>query len=487
VRRLLWIAGAAAALTLVAPAVAAENTEWLSYGHDNQLTNSVTSAELTTKSAPRLQREWVTKLDGPVYASPLSASVGGRQLIFAFTENGSVYALAASTGRIVWQRAFGTVATVDCGTWGITSTGAIDLVRSTLYVANADGQVYGLDLASGNDVPGFPRAIVRRTDFEYVWGGLRIANDRLYVPVASYCDAGPPSDFPDGRLFSIPLADPDALTEWQPVAGPGNLGGVWGWGGVSIDPGTGTVFTGIGNSHVWSDECSCYVDNAPYGNQIVALPPDLSSVLDADEPPLPTTEDDDFGAAPLLFQPRGCPPLAAMNNKIGALYFWDRRNLAAGPFGAPIPLSDGINAFVGAPSWSEVRQTFFDAQAVMFGPNGRLGNGVKAFVVDPGCKFRLLWQALTGDGNQATPTVAGDVVFATGGKTGGFFALSALNGRRLWKYPSVGRAVATVITVGGWVFGADTAGWMYAFHPSPPPPPPKPRRRLPPTPWIRIG
>src|SRR5439155_489689 len=87
--------------------------------------------------------------------------------------------------------------------------------------------------------------------------------------------------------------------------------------------------TGVGNSHGWSDDCACYVDNAPYGNQIVALPPDLSSVLASDAPPLPTTADDDFGAAPLLFQPRGCPPLAAMNNKNGALYIWNRRLLCA--------------------------------------------------------------------------------------------------------------------------------------------------------------
>jgi len=484
VRRVLALAGATLAFTVAAPAGAAENTDWLSYGHDNQLTNAVSSDSVTMKSAARLEREWITNVDGPVFASPLSALVDDRQLIFVSTENGSVYALAASTGRIVWQRALGTMTTADCGTWGITSTGAIDLDRKTLYVANADGRLYGLDLASGADVPGFPRTIVPRSDFEYVWGGLRIANDRLYVPVASYCDAGPASDFPDGRLFSIPLADPDALTEWQPVAGPGNLGGIWGWGGVSIDPDDGAVFTGVGNSHAWSDDCACYVDNAPYGNQIVALPPDLSSVLASDAPPLPTTADDDFGAAPLLFQPRGCPPLAAMNNKNGALYIWDRRNLAAGPLVPPIPLSDGINAFVGSPSWDDERQLLFDAQAVMVGPEGRLGNGVQTVVVDAGCRFRPLWQALTGDGNQATPLVVGDTVFATGGETGGFFALSALTGRRLWKYPTVGSTVATVITVGGMVFGADTAGWVYGFQPTPAPPP---RKRLPPTPWRRIG
>ncbi len=486
-RRLLGIAAAAAALAVATPAGAAENADWLSYGHDNQLTNAVASATVTAKSAPRLEREWVTKLDGPIFASPLSGSVDGRQLLFAATENGSVYGLDGGTGRIVWHRELGTFETADCGTWGVTSTGAIDLARKTLYVANADGGLYGLDLASGDDVAGYPRTIVRRSDFEYVWGGLRIANDRLYVPVASYCDAGPPYDFPDGRLFSIPLANPDGLTEWEPVAGPGNLGGIWGWGGVSIDPADGTVFTGVGNSHVWSEDCSCYVDNAPYGNEIVALPPDLSSVEDADEPPIAPTGDYDFGAAPVLFQPRGCPPLAAMNNKIGALYIWNRRNLKAGPIVSPIPLSDGISAFVGAPSWSEDRQTFFDAQAVVFGPEGRLGNGVKAYVAEAGCKFRLLWEALTGDGNQATPLVVGNVVFATGGKTGGFFALSATNGRRLWKYLTVGRTVATMITVGGFVYGADTAGWVYGFKPAPPPPQPPRRRRLPPTPWIRIG
>jgi len=483
VKPAVWLAGAAAALALAQSALAAENTDWLSYGHDNQLTNAVPSAALTTKSAPRLVRTWISKLDGAVYASPLATVVDGKEMLYAFTENGSVYALAASTGTIVWQRELGTVATADCGNWGITSTGVIDRDRNTLYVANADGRLYGLDLATGNDVVGFPRTIVRRTDFEYVWGGLRIADGRLYVPVASYCDAGPAADFPDGHLFEIPLDDPDALVDWEPVAGPGNLGGVWGWGGVSVDPTTGTIYTGIGNSHAFSDACSCYVDNAPYGNQIVALTPDLSSVLDHDEPVLPTTEDDDFGAAPVLFQPHGCPPLAAMNNKIGALYLWDRSKLSAGPLDAPIPLSDGINAFIGAPSWSGARQTFFDAQAVLFGPNGRLGNGVKAFVVDPGCKFRLLWSALTGDGNQATPTVVGDVVLATGGETGGFFALSALNGRRLWQYPTIGSTVAPLITVGGMAFGADTEGWIYRFRAQPAPPPRKP---LPPSPWILL-
>jgi outer membrane protein assembly factor BamB len=339
-----------------------------------------------------------------------------------------------------------------------------------------------MDAVTGAVLPGWPVLVDTDPAHNSVYGAPVLFNNFLYIATGSHCDQQPYY----GHVTRIDVRNQSKLTWYTNGVGPTGPGGggIWGWGGVSVDPADGTVFTGVGNSHVWSDECACYVDNAGFGNQIVALPPDLSSVLESDAPDLPTTTDDDFGAAPLLFQPRGCPPLAAMNNKIGALYIWNRHNLAAGPVVPPIPLSDGISAFVGSPSWNEQRQLLFDAQAVMFGPEGRLGNGVQAFSVDSGCQFRPLWKALVGDGNQATPLVAGDVVFATGGKTRGFFALSALNGRRLWTYPTVGRTVAAMITVGGMVFGADTSGWVYGFRPSPQPPPRKP---LPPTPWRLIG
>ena len=112
-------------------------------------------------------------------------------------------------------------------------------------------------------------------------------------------------------------------------------------------------------------------------------------------------------------------------------------------------------------------QTIYEAQAALFGAGGPLGNGVRAFRVTAGCRFTEAWAAPLGDGNQATPLVVGDVVFATGGKPGGFFALDARNGARLWSTPTAGRTVAATITVGGSIFGADTKGTVYAFRPTP--------------------
>ena len=267
VRRLLFVA--AAVLTLAPHAAAAvDPMSWTSYGYDNQLGNAIQTKTLTQEAVRRLQLSWSAQLDGPVFAQPLAATVNRQLLIYAATEAGSVYAVSATTGKTVWKRELGVVQTLECGTWGITSTGAIDLERRLLFEISADGVLHALDLATGQEAPGYPLTLITNNLYEYVWGGLRIANGRLYVVNASYCDVGPPGDlFPEGRLFSIPLAQPQALATWDPVPGLGNLGGMWGWGGVSVDPATGRLFTGVGNSSVWSEECGCYVDNAGYGNK----------------------------------------------------------------------------------------------------------------------------------------------------------------------------------------------------------------------------
>ena len=130
------------------------------------------------------------RLDGSLVAAPLAATLrGGKPRVYFATEAGSVYALDAATGAVVWERRLGAVDTIGCGSFGVSSTGAIDRSRGVLYVANADGYVYGLSLASGADVAGWPVRVTARPRTEYVWGGLRIVAGHLVVPLASYCDA----------------------------------------------------------------------------------------------------------------------------------------------------------------------------------------------------------------------------------------------------------------------------------------------------------
>ena len=393
------------------------------------------------------------------------------QVLYVTTEAGAVYALSAR-GSVIWHRRFATTATEACGTYGFSATGAIDLARGVVYEAAADGTIHALDLATGTEHAPWPLRLLARPRYEYVWGGLQLIGGRLYVPVASYCDEPDPRGVAaEGRIVAIDPATATVASTFDPVPGFGNLGGVWGWGGVAAEPDGSILYTGVGNSYVRSDACNCYVDDAGYGDRIVALTPDLSKVLASNKPAnvLPQG-DEDFGAAPLVFQPRGCPPLLAAKNKLGHLYVWRRDRIDSGPV-ADLPLSDAVAAFVGAPSYDVSSDTIFVSQVTVHGRG--TGYGIAAFAPGPGCALRQVWRSTIGRGNQPPPLVVGKIVFDSRGETGGFGALSAVNGHQLWAYRTDAATLAPLIEVGGQMYGGDVAGNVYAFRP----PPPRLRRR----------
>lgn len=449
----------------------AETPAWLAYGHDTQLTNDVASSSFTPRNVSHTKLVWRRRLDGAVVASPLSVRTGAggrvRQVVYVSTEAGSVYALSARNGAVLWRRTFPTTTTDACGTYGFSSTGAIDVARRVVYEAAADGTVHALDLATGRERAPWPLRLLARPLYEYVWGGLQLIGGRLYVPVASYCDEPDPHGVgAEGRVVAVDPASAAVTSAFDPVPGFGNLGGVWGWGGMAAEPDGSILYTGVGNSYVRSASCNCYVEDAGYGDRIVALTPDLSTVLASNKPAtVPPQGDEDFGAAPLVFQPRGCPPLLAAKNKLGHLYVWRRDRIAAGPV-ADIPLGDATAAFVGAPSYDASRGTIFVSQVTVRGRGS--GYGIAAFAAGRGCVLRQIWRSTIGRGNQPPPLVVGDIVFDSRGVVGGFGALSALNGHQLWAYRTSAATVSPLIEVRGRIYGGDVDGNVYAFRPPAP-------------------
>jgi len=417
-----------------AAAPRANDGDWLAYGHDGRLDNAVVSPTFRPSTVPNLHERWRAQLDGTVVASPLYA--GG--VLYVATQGGSVYALAAADGHVLWQQTTGT--TLACGgfPFGISSTGAIDRARGLLYEIGADGKLHAFGLATGAEAANFPVDLISSPATQYVWGGLRIVGDRLYVPFASYCDEIQPGDtLADGGIYGVDLASPATHTTFDAVPGDGNGGGVWGYGGVSAELDGSFLYAGVGNSHVFDEACGCDLDNILYGDRLVKLTPDLR-VADSNYPPgINPQGDQDFGSAPLLFQPHGCPPLAAANNKDGLLYVWDRTSIAAGPRTSFI-VSDGEAAFVGQPSWSSRLQTLFDAEARVPKTGDKAGDGIAALKATyTGCRFVEVWRTAIGAGNQAPPLVVGDVVFAGGGAEG-LYALDGRTGATLWSAPTDG-------------------------------------------------
>jgi outer membrane protein assembly factor BamB len=448
------------------------NQNWLSYGHDGQLTNYLKPG-LTPAAARRLSQVWSEKLDGGIVASPLyvsgSASTARtRDTLIVATESGSVYALRPASGAVLWTRKFGVVESeASCVPWGISSSGAVDLRRGVVHVISADGWLHALELRTGAEKSGWPIAITADDEeLEYVWGGLRLLRNTLYVPVASYCDAGDDeNEHADGRLVAVDVDRAAQTAVFDPVEGDDNLGGIWGWGGVSVDPAGQFLFTGIGNSYTFDDDCNCIVDDAGYGDSVVKLRPDLR-VSSAGRPAgYPNTGDLDFGSAPLLFRPAGCPPLAAANSKIGAVFVWNRNAMSAGPV-ASIPVGGGY-AFVGQPSYSPALRMIYVAGENLPWVTPRVGDGVAAFSVDRRCRFHLQWRTKVGSGPAPPPIVLGDVVIAAGGFGGGYAAIAARTGKALWRFPTSAAALAPVIAVKGRIYAGDFAGTLRVFAPKP--------------------
>jgi outer membrane protein assembly factor BamB len=430
---MLLVAGAAGGGARAA-APRANDGDWLSYGHNGRLDNAVVSPTLRPSTIADLHERWRAQLDGTVIASPLFA--GG--VLYVATRAGSVYALAAADGHVLWQQTTGT--TLACGgfPFGISSTGAIDRARGLLYEIGADGKLHAFALGSGVEAAGFPVDLIPSPSTQYVWGGLRLVGDRLYVPFATYCDEILPGDaLADGGIYGVDLASPGSHTTFDAVPGDGNGGGVWGYGGVSAELDGSFLYAGVGNSHVFDEACDCDLDNALYGDRLVKLTPDLRVVQSNYPPGINPQGDQDFGSAPILFQPHGCPPLAAANNKNGLLYVWDRTNLAAGPRTSFI-VSDGEAAFVGQPSWSSRLQTLFDAEARVPKTGEKIGDGIVAIKTTyTGCRFFELWRKAIGKRNQAPPLLVGDIVFAGGGNEG-LYALDGRTGTVLWSAPTDG-------------------------------------------------
>ncbi len=170
--------GAAVAGTPGSPARTSASgfgSAWTTYHADAEATGG---AEVQSRLRPT-RRAWTSPtLDGELYGEPLVAD--GR--VVAATENDTVYAMAARTGRVLWSRHLGKPVPsgdLPCGDIspevGITGTPVIDPSRQEIFVdadtlirgpasshgVEASHRLFGLNLFTGKvelDQPAMPNA-----------------------------------------------------------------------------------------------------------------------------------------------------------------------------------------------------------------------------------------------------------------------------------------------------------------------------------------
>jgi len=244
------------------------------------------------------------------------------------------------------------------------------------------------------------------------------------------------------------------------VPGPFNLGGPWGFGGVSAEPDESALWTALGNSRVIDPECACLVDDAGYGNSVVEL--DLN-VLAADRPAnLADRRPGLRRRSPALRHPGLRQVRRGEQQRRPALRLEARRLVRGAPaFSVGIGTVSGW-PFVAEPSWSADSRMLYDASANVVEDGVSKGDGVVALSFDTSCAVHETWQTVTGSGTQPPPIVLGDVLFAAGG-SGAWSALDARTGAVLWHFGTALPTLAPPIAADGHIFAGTYGGELDAF------------------------
>jgi outer membrane protein assembly factor BamB len=287
---------------------------------------------------------------------------------------------------------------------------------------------------------------------EVAFSAPTLFGGKLYVELASHCDRRPYH----GRITSIDTTT-RAKTKFYVTGsqtGPDG-GGIWGWGGASIDPADGDVYVATGNA--FDDP-----ENSFYADHVVRL----SSALQVKASHAPGTliYDDDFGSTPVLFQKSGCPRQFVTEQKNGYLYLYDRNAIATGYRQRIAIRPDGF--FIGVPAYSPVTHLVYVPNQAQ--PAGSpYTYGMIAFRLNANCMLQLQWQTTAGPngGIPSTPTVANGVVYYSDGGPGRIHAFDATTGALLWSSGAeVGGAIhATPIVINGRLFAGSYDNRLHAW------------------------
>ncbi len=442
---------------------------WLAYGRTATAANAAASP-ITVAQAKTFTRKWTAELGGglmpaqPLYVPAVAVGNQTLPLVIAATGGNVVYALDARTGAQVWQHSLGPTVPNGCsGQGGIESTPVIDASSGRIYVLGGSGVVVALSLSTGQPIPGWSVPVISRTDIEVAWDALRISAGELYVGVGAWCDK-PDAQGPwDGRLVQISVAKHRIDRVFDVVPGKDNGGGIWGPGGVSIDPKDGSLWTATANSRILQ-KGGVILEAQPLAERVIHLSAKLKVLGSVRQPDFNRAEisDQGFGSTPMLFQPPGCAPLLAVNSKDAYTYVWRRNALTTPVFRRKLAASVS-STFLAQPTWfPSTKMLLVDGAGL---PSG--GNGVIAFHLTTKCTFVSAWGANIGGGTiEPQPLAAGAVAFASASGQAKLYAIDTANGQILATLGTGSPDYNAPMVAGNNVVVGNDDGELIAYGPS---------------------
>jgi len=365
----LWIS-ALAVLALTGSPLAAAQVAVTTYHYDNYRTGW--NSQETTLTVAAMQSSTFAvlgkvALDDQVDAQPLIVPnvtitagkyPGLHTVVYVGTDNNTIYAIDANTGKALLSPNFGppVVRPLGCGKnvpdVGINSTPVIDLTSNTLYAmvytqqeAGPAYYIHALDLGSLTDkvspqLVSASHLLSDGTAYEFnamyqrQRPALLLANGTVYAAFGSFCDLAP--NLSRGWILgwqtgTLAPLEQSLLPDMQATSAKNFfLSSVWmsGYGPAADD--SGNILFVTGNSDPTG---TAYDGVTDIEESVIKVSPDLSTVLDLFTPSNVKSLDEhdmDFGSGGVMVlpdQPGAITHMAVASGKTGQMFFMDEDDL----------------------------------------------------------------------------------------------------------------------------------------------------------------
>jgi outer membrane protein assembly factor BamB len=422
----------------------AHAANWITFGGSANRLGVQTETALTPATVSGLALRWQLLLSDTSTAQPLyvEGAVAGHNEVFQVTRSGQVAAVNAATGALDWATQLPVTQASGCipASWGPGGTPTIDPVAGVLYEVDATGALHALNLGSGTEAPGYPVQVVAPTDValgSFNHSSPTQIGSTLYITISAIgaCEAA--KSLFRGAVIEFNAASMNVVGTWYPVQATIGGGGIWGPGGVALDPKSGDLLVATGNA----------LTRPSYGRgaeSVVELDQNLDLLAEQTpgKPVLTKGGDFDFGSTPVPIEVGKCKPLLAVLNKTGNLYVYEQKKVKAGPLQV-LDVSaggGGPNSLFGMAAYDPATSELF-LNNPLASANGSYTNGAIAF--QAGCGgLSVAWQSTFGNNqvnglNRSTqPVVAGGLVWVSTGANDSVIALNEATGAPVWSTAS---------------------------------------------------